>query len=272
LLSLEVQDTGVTVSIDENPVAGYAFFCEQYNMSKNIVDNTAYEVPNVQTIGYRLYRYTHEWSPCPCDSIFWNRVNSDSYCGPCDCFGRVLVTFSPFTVMISGFISIVLFFTSSAVRNEHLNPARVFLSITVVCLLIILFLLTYEVCYLKSFFTMVRRNFTKVPRSKVLSNMVWVPGNHICNKHLEISGHIAAALKRGQLSYDQINDRAVLSSLSIQVDVDLEPVKIMIYTNYFVEYLDNYRDGFVRKVNFLVLTIILSIVFITMLVSIASRR
>ena len=102
--------------------------------------------------------------------------------------------------------------------------------------------------------------------------MVWVPGNHICNKHLEISGHIAAALKRGQLSYDQINDRAVLSSLSIQVDVDLEPVKIMIYTNDFVEYLDNYRDGFVKKVNFLVLTIILLIVFITMLYSIVSQR
>ena len=102
--------------------------------------------------------------------------------------------------------------------------------------------------------------------------MVWVHGNHFVNEHLEISGHVAAALKRGKLSYDQINDRAVLSSLSIQVDVDLEPVKIMIYTNYFVEYLDNYRDGFVRKVNFLVLTIILSIVFITMLVSIASRR
>ena len=61
--------------------------------------------------------------------------------------------------------------------------------------------------------------------------MVWVPGNHFGNEHLEISGHVAAALKRGQLSYDQINDRAVLSSLSIQVDVDLEPVQIMVYTN-----------------------------------------
>jgi hypothetical protein len=45
--------------------------------------------------------------------------------------------------------------------------------------------------------------------------MVWVPGDHIVNKHLEISGHIAAALKRGQLSYDQINDRAALSSLTV---------------------------------------------------------
>ena len=185
-----------------------------------------------------------------------------------------MVTISPITAMISCLFSIIFFFISSGNRYDDtsLNLARVFLSITVVCLVIPLFLLTYAVCYLKSSFSLVRRNFAKVPRSKVLSNMVWVPRNHICNKHLEISGHIAAALKRGQLSYDQINDRAVLSSLSIQVGVNLEPVQIMIYTNDFVGYLDNYRDGFVKKVNFLVLTIILLIVFITMLVSIASRR
>jgi hypothetical protein len=76
-------------------------------------------------------------------------------------------------------------------------------------------LLTYKVCYLKFFFALVRRNFAKMPRNRVLSNMVWVPGDHIVNNHLEISGHIAAALKRGQLSYDQINDRAALSSLTV---------------------------------------------------------
>lgn len=137
---------------------------------------------------------------------------------------------SNFVLLISGFISLIFFFNSLGDRDDDtsFNLARVSLSITVGCLFIPLFLLTYAVCYLKSFFSLVRRNFAKVPRSKVLSNMVWVPGNHICNnicnKHLEISGHIAAALKRGQLSYDQINDRAVLSSLSIQVGVNLEPV------------------------------------------------
>jgi hypothetical protein len=119
--------------------------------------------------------------------------------------------------------------------------ALVPLIVTVACLLIPLFLLTYAVFYLKSFFSLVSKNFAKVPRSKVLSNMVWVPGNHFGNEHLEISGHVAAALKRGQLSYDQINDRAVLSSLSIQVDVNIEPVQIMIYTNLFVGCIDNYR-------------------------------
>jgi hypothetical protein len=101
--------------------------------------------------------------------------------------------------------------------------------------------------------------------------MVWVHGNHFVNEHLEISGHVAAALKRGKLSYDQINDRAVLSSLSIQVDVNLEPVQIMIYTNLFVGWIDNYREGFVKKVNYLVLTIIIFITCLVMLV-IAYRR
>ena len=64
------------------------------------------------------------------------------------------------------------------------DRALVPLSITVGCLLIPLCLLTYAVCYLKSFFVLVRRNFARVPRSRVLSNMVWVPGNHITNKHL----------------------------------------------------------------------------------------
>jgi hypothetical protein len=72
-------------------------------------------------------------------------------------------------------------------------------------------LLAYTVCYLKWFFGLVSKNFAKIPRNRVLSNMVWVPGDRIVNKHLEISGHIAAALKRGQLSYDQINDSAALS-------------------------------------------------------------
>ena len=101
--------------------------------------------------------------------------------------------------------------------------------------------------------------------------MVRVPGDHFVNKHLEISGHIATALKQGQISYDQINDSAAVSLLTVQVGVALDPVKIMVYSYDFVGYLDNYREGFVKKVNYLVLTIIIFILFTIMLV-IASRR
>jgi len=186
LLSLEVQDTGVTVSIDENPVAHYAFFCEQYNLSYNKVDNTIFEVPYVQTRGYRLYRFAHEWFQGPCESMFCNRISCDSYCGPCNCFGRFLVFISSFAGLLCGFISLVAFLASSGYRyyDGPSNVALVSLIIGVSFLLIPLFLLTYAVCYLKLFFSLVSRNFAKVPRSKVLSNMVWVPGNNITNKHL----------------------------------------------------------------------------------------
>ena len=182
MLSLEVQDTGVTVSIDENPVARYAFFCEQYNLSYNKCDNTMFEVPNVQTRGYRLYRFAHEW--CQHFGLeLLGRISCDSYCGPWDCLGRLLVGFIlRFVVLLSGFFSLMFFFLSSGDRDN--DRARVPLSITVGCLLIPICLLTYAVCYLKSFFVLVRRNFARVPRSRVLSNMVWVPGNHITNKHL----------------------------------------------------------------------------------------
>jgi hypothetical protein len=53
--------------------------------------------------------------------------------------------------------------------------------------------------------------------------------------------------------------------------VDFNPVKIMVYSYTFVGYLDNYREGFVKMVNYLVLTIIIFIPFLVMLV-IASRR
>jgi hypothetical protein len=265
LLELKVKSTGVTVSVDDNPVAYYAFFCEQYNLPYNIVENTEYEVPNVKNRGYRLYRYAHEGTQHILGFNLFYRVSCDSYCGPCDCFGRILVVVSPWIALCSGILSIPLFFKQGS------NNSLVLLSITVGCLLIPLCLLTYAVCYLKSFFGLVRRNFAKVPRSRVLSNMVWVPGNHFTNKHLEISGHVAAALKRGQLSYDQINDSAAVSSLTVQVGVALDPVKIMVYSYTFVEYLDNYREGFVKKVNYLVLTIIIFIPFLVMLV-IASRR
>ncbi len=205
--------------------------------------------------------------------MLWNRINCDSYCGPCDFLGRVLVIISPFAALLCGFFALMFFFTYS--KGTYYYPSEdhsmVPLSITVGLLLIPLILLIYEVCYLRSFFSLVRRNFARVPRNRVLSNMVYVQHLRNVNDHLEISGHIAAALKRGEVSYNQINDRTALSSLTVQVGVALDPVEIMVYSYAFIGYLDNHRDGFVKKVNYLVLTIIIFIMFIIMLV-IASRR
>ena len=64
-------------------------------------------------------------------------------------------------------------------------------------------------CYMQKFTNLVERNFNLVPRNRVFSNMIYVR-NLDKDRFLEISGHLAAALRRSELSYDQINDQAIL--------------------------------------------------------------
>ena len=64
----------------------------------------------------------------------------------------------------------------------------------------------YTVLYMVKFTRLVERNFNLVPRNRVFSNMIYVRTSSITNKYLEISGHLAAALRKNELSYDQIND------------------------------------------------------------------
>ena len=71
--------------------------------------------------------------------------------------------------------------------------------------------------------------------------MIYVRNLDINNRYLEISGHLAAALRRNELSYDQINDQAVLKQLSVNASVKIDPIEVMIYKNTFVEYLDGYK-------------------------------
>ena len=65
---------------------------------------------------------------------------------------------------------------------------------------------------------------------------------------------MAAALRRNEISYDQITDKARLQRLQVRVGVELETVKLMVYTWSFVKYLDNYKKGFVKRVNLLIAT------------------
>jgi hypothetical protein len=83
---------------------------------------------------------------------------------------------------------------------------------------------------------------------------------------LEIKGHVAAALRRNEISYDQITDKARLQRLEVRVGVELETVKLMVYTWSFVENLDDYKKGFVKRVNLLIVTSALLGVFLWMLI------
>jgi hypothetical protein len=65
------------------------------------------------------------------------------------------------------------------------------------------------------------------------------------NEILEISSSIAARFRRREISYDQVKNELALSRLSINMDIELEKVYLMVYTDSFVERnLDSYKKGF----------------------------
>jgi len=55
---------------------------------------------------------------------------------------------------------------------------------------------------MQSFFSLVKKNFDRVPRNRAISNMVYVPNLSNINMFIEITGEIAAALRRKEIGYD----------------------------------------------------------------------
>ena len=56
-----MRHTGERVEIDKNPVARYAHFCRVYNSSCNVVDGKEYELPDLNSWRYKLFRFS--WNP-----------------------------------------------------------------------------------------------------------------------------------------------------------------------------------------------------------------
>ena len=94
-------------------------------------------------------------------------------------------------------------------RESHLEKLKELTELLAAQLIlsVIPFLLQfYVVCYMQSFFSLVKKNFDRVPRNRAISNMVYVPNLSNINMFIEITGEIAAALRRKEIGYDQIND------------------------------------------------------------------
>jgi hypothetical protein len=87
-------------------------------------------------------------------------------------------------------------------RKENYFAAFCVLVPTVVAYLIPVLCFGYTVLYMLKFTRLVKRNFNLVPRNRVFSNMIYVRNLDSANEYLEISGHLAAALRRNELSYD----------------------------------------------------------------------
>jgi len=136
-------------------------------------------------------------------------INSDS---PCCLFETLFYILS--VIYLPAIFLLTLFsiiFYSIAQRNSYSYrednfTAFCFLLPTVIGYLIAVVCFGYTVIYMLKFTRLVERNFNLVPRNRVFSNMIYVRTSSITNKYLEISGHLAAALRKNELSYDQIND------------------------------------------------------------------
>ena len=56
-----MRPTGERVEVDKNPVGRYALFCNVYNSSCNVVDGKEYELPDLNSWRYKLFRFS--WNP-----------------------------------------------------------------------------------------------------------------------------------------------------------------------------------------------------------------
>ena len=106
----------------------------------------------------------------------------------------------------------------------------------------------YNVCYMRSFIGLVERNLERVPRNRAFSNMIYVPNFRGVNEYFTISAQVAAALRRREISFDQINDNTVLNSLDLEIGVELGQVKVMVISSHFLSYFDDYKKGYTCSV------------------------
>jgi hypothetical protein len=207
--------------VDPNPVAEYAFFCEQYNHPCNVVDGIAYQAPSLNSCSYRLYRFVRQHSFAGMTESSWcssfGSLNCESYCCLFQALYAIVNLIFPLALGLLALFS-GLFFGVAGITEDY-ALAKGCLIPTISFYLVAVLLFGYLVCYQLAFFRLVERNFALVPRRKVLSNMVYFRSSSFQNKYLEISGHLAAALRRGELACDQINNQAVIRSLSVNVGV-----------------------------------------------------
>ena len=195
-----------------------------YNSSCNIVEGKGYEVPDLTSRGYKVYRSLWKWWTVGWTHLFkgpeigdcCGGINSESTCCLCETFFYILCFLYAIALIGLSLASVILFLIAAFDNNNYqktqyqYSQAFRVLVPTVIGYLVPVLCFGYTVCYMQKFTNLVERNFNLVPRNRVFSNMIYVRNLDKTNTFLEISGHLAAALRRSELSYDQINDQAIL--------------------------------------------------------------
>ena len=183
LISVYIKDPELYFTVDDNPVARYAFFCNHYNQSCNIVEGKVFETPDLNSRGYRLYRYSWEWW-----RNYFSCVQDDIDCDSLCCLPKALLRFFvliilPSSVPVLTIFSLIFYLIPALCNNEdcqislkgnYLNAFWILLP-TVMGYLYAVLCTGYTICYMMKFTRLVDRNFIHVPRALVLSNMIYVP-------------------------------------------------------------------------------------------------
>jgi hypothetical protein len=189
-----------------------------YNEPCNTVEGKGYEVPDLTSRGYKLYRSLWKWW-----TVGWRQLDSPGECcgginceSPCcifETFFYILCVLYPIALIGLTLASGIMFLIASTdkydIQYQYFKAFCVLVP-TVMGYFVPVLCFGYTICYMQKFTNLVERNFNLVPRNRVFSNMIYVRNLDMPNRFLEISGHLAAALRRSELSYDQINDQAIL--------------------------------------------------------------
>ncbi len=116
-LEMNIKATGTVVTIDPNPVWKYAFFCKLYNESCNIVDGKAYQVPNLTTWRYKLYRFICQHSFAGMTQSSWlgffDEVNCESFCCLFQALYAIVNVLFPLALMMLTFVTIIFYIISN---------------------------------------------------------------------------------------------------------------------------------------------------------------
>ena len=184
LLAIQIKDitSARCVTVDDNPVSPYVYFCKHYNQPCNIVDGKAYEVPDLTSCGYKLYRSLWKW--CTFRSLF--QINCNSSCCLCETLFNSLCFLYTFAALPTLTLLSIMKYALAPDQNDYWSDYKVkwfgvfkLLIPTVLGYLISVICFGYTVLYMVKFTRLVERNFNLVPRNRVFSNMIYV---HNLNK------------------------------------------------------------------------------------------
>ena len=155
------------------------------------MDGKAYEVPDLKSCGYKLYRSLWKWWRVGYRNICEGEIDSDSPCCLCETLLYLFSLLYPFALFFLTFASCFIYIDAKSRENSYsLDPKPAYFTAfcvlvpTVMSYLIPVLCFGYSVLYMLKFTRLVERNFNLVPRNRVFSNMIYFRNLNMANRYL----------------------------------------------------------------------------------------